>query len=156
MEKFTLLQTTLYAKGWYKEYNNKRTIWDDVKITLTADGYNGNYMTNDDVLRIILHQCQRLDLICFKDLCQIISGISKEFCWKCGYFTKDNFRFASKKENESFPEYNYYESVLRYCLSGLAMTDATDLGIDKFPEPDYKNCLPRKNGIGKKDLSLFK
>jgi len=55
MEKFTLHHAALYAKGWYKRYQKKRTIWDDLKIIMTLDGYSGEYMSKGDIVSVMLN-----------------------------------------------------------------------------------------------------
>ena len=40
----------LYSKGWYKKYHpasKRKTIWDDLKIILSLDGYPDNVSKND-------------------------------------------------------------------------------------------------------------
>jgi|ERR1035437_2417260 hypothetical protein len=152
MEKFTLFQTALYAKNWYKRYQNKNTIWDDLKVILTLDGYSGEYMNKGDIVNVILNQCQRLDVMAFKDLSMFANGISKDYCWRHGYYTNDH-HWAKKNKEEQLPEYDYYEAIVRYCLSNLVSTDLKTLcETDKLPPPDYKKGLKRSDGISNKKL----
>ena len=81
MEKFTLYHVALYAKGWYKR-ENKKTIWDDLRVILTLDGYYGEVMDKSDIVGNILNHCSRLNLSAFKNLGQFADGISPTFCWK--------------------------------------------------------------------------
>lgn len=151
MEKFTLFQTALYAKGWYKRYQNNRTIWDDLKIILTMDGYSGEYMSNTDIVSVMLNQCQRLNMRAFKDLSVFANGISKSYCWKHGYFTNG---WIFQKKGEELPEYDYYEAIIRYCLSNLVSADSKELCGEgnKMPAPDYTKGLKRSDGISNKKL----
>ena len=151
MEKFTLFQTALYAKGWYKRYQKKRTIWDDLKIILTMDGYSGEYMDKTDIVSVVLNQCQRLNTPAFKDLTMFANGISRAYCWKHGYFTKD---WMFQKRGEELPEYDYYEAIIRYCLSNLVMAETKELCGEgnKLPGPDYTKGLKRSDGISNKKL----
>jgi len=151
MEKFTLYQTALYAKNWYKRYQKKRTIWDDLKIVLTMDGYNGNYMKKGDIVSVILNNCQLLNVRAFKDLGMFADGISQDFCWKHGYIVKGCF---FERKDEQLPEYDYHEAIVRYCLSNLAITETHKLcdGDKKLPKPDYTKGLKKSDGISNKKL----
>lgn len=149
MDKFKLYHVTLYSKGWYKRENNK-TIWEDLRVILSLDGYCGEHMEKGDIVGNILNHCQRLDIRAFKELSTFADGISKSYCWKYGYYTSDHN--WAKKKGETLPEYDYYEAIVRYCLSNLMSTKTSELGIDKLPMPDYKNGLPRKNGVTEKKL----
>jgi len=60
MEKFSLLHITLYAKNWYKRYHNGNTIWDDLAVMFELDDYGGKYMTKNNMVNVMLIQCQRL------------------------------------------------------------------------------------------------
>lgn len=156
--KFKLLHFALYSKGWYKKFHPKskrKTIWDDLKCTMTADDYSGEYMTKSDIVFVILDHCNRIDKPTFKDLIQIISGIAKENCWKFGYYTIENCNWAKDRlEYLTFPEYDYWEAVVRYCMSNIANLSREELGIDSFPSPD-PNVLPISNNIKQKKLTEF-
>lgn len=149
MEKFKLFHLALYSKGWYKKFNphqhsTRKTIFDDLSITMTADGYMGSYMSKSDIVRVMLKHCQLLDENRFKDMSLLVEGIAPHNCWEYGYYTKDNYSWVNKKQNERLPEYDYYTAVVYYCLSVLRFCGKEHF---ELPKPDYKNCLPRKNGI---------
>ena len=149
MEKFKIFHVALYAKGWYKR-ENKKTLWEDLRVILTLDGYYGECMSENDIVYNLLNHCQRLEIRGFKELTTFVEGIHPSNCWKYGYYT-NNYLFIRK--GDVLPEYNYNEAVVRYCLSTLVSTDLKTLcGLDKLPMPDYKNGLPRKNGITDKKL----
>lgn len=150
MEKFKLFHVALYAKGWYKR-ENKKTIWEDLRVILSLDGYCGKHMEKGDIVGNILNHCQRLDMRAFKELTAFADGISRSYCWKHGYYTTDHTWAIRKKE--VLPEYDYYEAIVRYCLSNIQCADMKELCvITNLPMPDYKNGLPRKNGISDKKL----
>jgi len=145
-KKFTLYQLALYAKGWYKR-ENKRTIWQDLQVIMSLDGYSGEWMHHQDIVSVMLDQCQRLEVRGFKDLALFANGISPTQCWKYGYYTTEaNWMVKTHKD---LPEYDYYEAIVRYCISTLVSTDIKTLVGEgkRLPNPDYKNGLPRKNGI---------
>ncbi len=143
--KFKLNHVALYAKNWYKQ-SSKSTIFDDLKKCLTCDNYNGEFMTNNDVIYIILNHCQKIKTHNFSNLVEILNGVSKENCWRYGYYTKDNYPYYTNKDG-ILPEYDYHTAILMYCMSCLRTTTKEDLGIETLLSPDYKNCLPRRNGI---------
>lgn len=149
--KFKLYHLSLYAKGWYKR-ENKKTLWEDLAVIMSLDGYSGEYMRISDIVSITLDQCQRLNIRGFKDLGLFANGISPSQCWKFGYYTKENATWV--RNNEELPTYDYYEAILRYCLSTLVCADIKSLVGEgnKLPRPDYKNGLPRKNGVTEKKL----
>jgi len=150
MEKFTLFHTALYSKGWYKR-ENRKTIWEDLKVILTLDDYNGQYMSNGDIVSILLMHCQRLNTRAFSDLDIFANGISKDYCWKYGYYTKGaNW----VRDSDKLPEYDYLEAIARYCLSNISTSDIKTLCGEggRLPMPNYEKGLPRKNGITDKKL----
>lgn len=152
MEKFTLHHTALYSKGWYKRYNNK-TIWQDLQIMLTLDGYSGDLFSNKDILRVILAQCQRINMPAFTDLYSFVNGISENECWKYGYYTK-NHTWIKANPKKELPEYDNNEAIVRYCLSNISMLSPNQLSESgKLPRPDYVKGLPRKNGISDKKIN---
>lgn len=146
-KKFKLLHTILYAKDWYKRSNN---IWDDLKIILTLDGYNGELMTKTDIVSIILINCQLLDVKCFTDLLEFASGIDKNSAYKNGYEYQG---MSFQKQGTSYPEYDMYEAIIYYCISNLRFIE-TDL-YGKLPHPDYVKGLKRRKGISNKILNEF-
>ena len=149
MDKFTLYHVTLYAKGWYKR-ENKKTIWEDLQVMLSLDNYSGELMDKGDIVALILNHCSRLDTRPFKELTEFANGISPSYCWKYGYFTKGNAIW--RRDNEKLPDYDYYEAIVRYCLSNLSCTEIKNITNGKLPMPDYIKGLPRKNGITNKKL----
>lgn len=153
MQKFNILHFALYSKGWYKR-NNKRTIWEDLQLILTLDNYSGKYMEKGDIVGVILNQCQRLDMNAFKNLSTFADGISQSYCWKYGYYTKGNAIWI--KEHETLPEYDYYEAIVRYCMSNVANCDIKTMLGDETkhpPMPVYtKQGLSRPNGLKEKRL----
>lgn len=148
MKKFSLLHLALYSKNWYKKCN-KQSIWDDLKVILTLDGYGGEYFTNGDITRVILTQCQHIEMNAFKSMYDFAIGVSKDDCWKYGYYTKGN-TYNNKKDSE-LPEYDYNEAIVRYCISNLMMTELSEFA-KHLPMPDYKKGLRRPDGVSKKKL----
>lgn len=148
--KFTLYHLCLYAKGWYKR-ENKKTIWEDLQVIMSLDDYSGEFMDKYDIVSVMLDHCQRLDVRGFKDLGLFANGIAPSQCWKYGYYTKDNASWV--KDSKDLPDYDYYEAIVRYCLSTLVGTEIKAIvGEGKLPKPDYTKGLPRKNGISDKKL----
>jgi hypothetical protein len=150
VNKFPLKHLLLYSKGWYKKFNpngKNKTIWDDMKAVFTADGYDGEHMTKVHIISVLLNRCQKLKDVRGFELLQFADGISDQNCWQVGYYVKGN------KWQPSDEEYDYYTAILYYCLSVLRFIEPSN--YDQLPMPDYKNCLPRKNGITDKDLNKF-
>jgi hypothetical protein len=150
MNKFPLLHLLLYSKGWYKTFNPKsknKTIWDDMNKVFTADGYSGDQMQKSHIISVLLEHCQKLENVRGFELLQFANGISKDNCWQVGYYVIGN------QWRESDEEYDYLTAILYYCISILRFIEPSN--HDKLPMPDYKNCLPRKNGTTDKDLNKF-
>lgn len=151
MGNFSLFHTALYAKGWYKREDNK-TIWEDLKVILSLDDYNGDYMTKYDIVNVVLYQCQRIkEKRAFTDLCEFANGISKDYCWKHGYITKGNATWF--RDEETLPEYDYYEAIIRYCLSNLSNCEVSILCGEgnTLPKPDFEKGLPSRNEVQPND-----
>lgn len=156
-EKFNLGHVALYAKHWYKRFNKqglskRKTIFDDLKCCMTADGYCGEFMSDTDVISILLTHCKRINKRAFTDLSEFFFGIQDYSVWKNGYYTKTNDMFNRKRDDN--PDYDYNTAVVYYCLSNIACLGVDEIGM-KLPTPDYKNCLPRRNGITDKSLKRF-
>lgn len=153
--KFPLSHTALYAKGWYKRFNPKstkrKTIWCDLRQTLSADGYQGELMTEHDIMAVILHRCQEyIDSNDFANLVSLIDGIKPENCWKYGFYTKEYVRdcwmFIKDREKMlmELPDWSMNEAVVWYCLSSMARLDRTRLEPDIKPSPEV---LPLANKV---------
>jgi len=129
MEKFRLTHVALYAKNQYQI----RNIWEDLRKCLTGDDYFGEGMTNYDIAHIIMNNTERLPNhghANSKNIMSVLDAISKEECWKIGYYTKDS-PWAKGYEHI---EYDYYEAIVRYCLSRLRMTEVKDFeGLTLVP-----------------------
>lgn len=152
--QFELGHVALYAKLWYKRFDKKgrsknKTIFDDLRCCLTADDYSGEYFSDSDVINILLIQCQRINIRAFNDMREFFYGIQDFSIWKNGYYTKTNDTFNNKRDEN--PEYDINTAVVYYCLSNIACLGVEEFGI-KLPKPDYKNCLPRRNGITDKSV----
>lgn len=150
MEPFRLFHLVLYSKSWYKRFHPKssrKTIWDDMKRLMSADGYPGEHMNKNDIINVLLHNCQLLNVRQFTDITQIINGIHPKNVWKIGYVTKDH---CMKPNHE---EYDYYTAVIYYCISVLHLIERNTLS-QPLPRPDSK-VLPLKNGITQKQLDKF-
>ena len=149
MGNFTLQHLVLYSKHWYK---HGKDFWSDIKKCLTADGYSGEYFTNNDCVRVILHQFEKLEYKEYRNsLSSFVDGIDELNCWKYGYYTKSHTWF---KSDEELPEYDQKEAIVRYCLSNFCILTNTEW---KVIPPDFKKCLPRSNGIKDKNIKeIFK
>lgn len=144
MAEFKLDHTALYAKGWYEKNVDGRTLWQDLQITLGADGYNGEGMEVRDIVTVILEACQEFKTRPFQ-LIPVLSNIAKGNCWKFGYRTKGNMPvWLSDKEEMGLPEYDYWEAVVRYCLSEMARMNMDELGVKKLSRPDFEKVLPAR------------
>jgi len=129
--KFNLPQVALYAKNWYKRSDN---IWDDMRKVLTADGYYGDVMTKEDIITIVSNHCFALKDHHSFQISEFINSMVPAYTWKFGYYHKDSHF------NQAKNEYNYFEAVLRYCLSGLVSVKVSDL---PELEADY-TILPKR------------
>ena len=158
-ETFKLNHFALYSKHWYKRFNRNgksehKTIWDDLKKVMTADGYYGEVMTKMDMVSIIVNHSTRLKIHAFRDMLTMLVGITDCECWKYGYYTKTNCDWINKENIDDYPDYDYWEAIIYYCMSSVCNTEIKDLPMG-FVKPDYKNCLPRRNGISDKDIKRF-
>jgi hypothetical protein len=141
MDKFNLLHTALYAKHWYKHSD---CIWDDLKKTLAMDNYQGDLMTKNNIVFVILDHCQKIpNQLAFTSLYKFTKGISESECWIYGYATKGN----SFSLRDLLPEYDINEAVVRYCLSNISFLSPEELGGVVMPKPDFKKCLPKPKAV---------
>ena len=145
---FSLYHTSLYAKGWYK----KTDIIEDLKKTLSADGYSGELFRKHDIMTVILNECTRINKPVFSELCIFIDGINESNCWKYGYYTTKH----SWAVNEHQVEYDQNMAIILYCLSQLGNFTRGDIGIKNYPLPDPL-CLPlSQNATEERIQSFFK
>lgn len=157
MEKFSLQHTVLYSKGWYKRYDSKgkrKTIWDDLAITLEMDGYMGTFIGDSPeqvkhrITYLLVSQLERLPVTGHsRTLSNFYTEIKEQNCWKYGYYTKNNGFLRQDLNNN--PEYDYNEAVARYCLSSFQNLDRNEWEVC---EPHYSK-LPRKNGVTDKSIN---
>jgi hypothetical protein len=152
MKKFKLLHITLYAKKWYKRYDGDNTIWDDLRVIFDLDDYNGEFMSKNDMVMIMLNHCQLLDVRAFTDLNSFASGICRESSWRCGY-RYDGMPFQ-RDDEQNLPEWDYHEAIIHYCLSNLSITETVKLVGEGgcLPMPNYDKGLKRRKGISNKNL----
>lgn len=151
-DKFGLNHIVLYSKGWYKRYDIKstrKTIWDDLVLLLEADGYKGTFIGDSDkqlqnrIAYLLVTHLERLPITGNRrSLSNFYESIKEYNCWKYGYITKVN-SFRDVKGQAELPEYDYNESVARYCLSIFGNLNKDEWSSCK---PDY-NILPRPNNI---------
>jgi hypothetical protein len=139
-KKFNLPQVALYAKNWYKRSDN---IWDDMKKLLTADGYYGDSMVKEDIITVVSNHCFALDDHSFQ-ISTFINSMIPSYTWKFGYYHKDVHSLFNL--NNETNEYDYFEAVLRYCLSGLVCVEIKllpELNVDYtiLPKKDEKDYL---------------
>ena len=144
MRTFSLLHVVLYAKDWYAREQNQ-TIWDDLKVMFTLDDYQGEFMSKNDMINVLLNECQLLDISAF-NLVTFASGIDKRNSFRYGYYTKG----CGFGDDDKLPEWDYHEAIVRYCLSELRFTSKDKL--PKMPFPNYKDGLPKRKGITIKNL----
>jgi hypothetical protein len=158
-EHFSLQHVVLYSKGWYKRYQNhpnskRKTIWDDLKILLEADGYEGTF-NGDTELQIknrisylLIIQLDRIEKTGFQGtLPDFYESIKEHNCFKFGYYTK-NYNSIWKIDKSEFPDYDYNEASVRYCLSYFSRLES-----DKWnPIRPESKVLPLKNGISQKNI----
>jgi hypothetical protein len=156
MEKFGLQHTVLYAKGWYRRYNNhpkakRKTIWDDLEALIEMDGYMGFFegdtleQKKSRIVHLLLMNFERLPYRGhMNSLTAFYEGIKERNCWQYGYTTNKN----CWRDPESYPEYDREEAVVRYILSFFMSLDKDDW---EPCMPDYSK-LPRKKGIKDKTL----
>ena len=162
MEKFSLQHIVLYAKGWYKSYNSKgkrKTIWDDLKILIEADGYLGFNegdsleQTKNRISYLLVSQLQRIPLTgSSRTLSDFFESIKPHNCWKYwGYDTKQNC--WSGKPKEDLPDWDINEAAVRYCLSHFGNLSKNEWNHIK---PD-KKVLPLANNVTEKKIKeIFK
>ena len=130
-----LKHVCLYAKGWYQKDN----IFDDLRKCITADGYLGEFFSDEDICAFVLdHTVRQLSEGGSNGItAQIIADASPKSCWKFGYLHKDADDWARYKQPVKVDEkYNYWKAFLYVCLSRLRFEE-----IDVLPRPD-ENVLP--------------
>lgn len=157
METFNLQHTVLYAKGWYKRYDPKstrKTIWDDLQITLEADGYLGCFEGDSEaqiknrIATLIVYQFERIPKEgSVGTLGDFYEGIKEYNCWKYGYITQDNCWFREDLKLAQ-PKYDYNEAVVRYCLSYFVSLKSEQW---KKTKP-LSTVLPLTNGNSRKKM----
>ena len=158
MDTFSLQHTVLYAKHWYKRFNPsgvRKTLWDDLAITLEMDGYLGTFEGDSEIARkqrithLLVGQFSRLPNKGHANSLQaFFDGIRPYNCWKYGYYTKDFTFMRCQEDIDESPVYDYDEAVARYCLSHFNGLDNSEWKVTK---PDYTK-LPRRNGVTEKIL----
>lgn len=153
-DKFTLFHIALYSKGWYKIEHKGNTIWDDLKIMFELDDYNGEFMTPNNMVSVLLEHCQILKKRQFTDLGAFASGIDKQNSYKFGYYTKGCKWSESWGDGKELPEWDYLEAIVRFCLSTLADCRKEILCGEggRLPMPDYTKGIKRNKGVSNKAL----
>lgn len=133
---FPLNHVALYAKHWYKRTDN---FWADLQKCIGADGYLDNLNPND-VYGIIISRLNEMK-IREMDMTILLDGINPKEGWKVGYPTKGNYFLLKPdpKKAEEFPEWDFKEAVVRYCLSVISrMKNEFFEGI----VPNFRDVLP--------------
>jgi hypothetical protein len=141
--KFPLIDVVLYAKGHYKRTNS---IWYDMALCLWKNGEGfGPFCYSDCINKTPQQECYDSRIGICEIVCsrirkllvnkpyaveQLFKHISPQESWKVGYYTKQSeYPFRVSKE---FPEWEYWEAVLRAHLSTLAYMSVTDLGYEDW------------------------
>lgn len=157
MEKFSLQHTVLYAKGWYKKYSPKgqrKTIWDDLKVLIEADGYLGFNegdtleQTKNRIAYLLISQIQRIPLTGNqRSLSDFFEAIKPNNCWKYwNYDTKQNC--WSDRPKEELPDWDINEAAVKWCLSEFG-----NLKKEQWNSvTPSKEVLPLSNGISNKKI----
>lgn len=159
---FQLGHVALYAKGWYKRFDlqgrgNHKTIFDDLRVCLSLDGYSGECFSKEDVALKLLSSLSSSfpDKRC-TDLEYFASEVSINNAWKYGYYYKECIWINNQP---NLQEYNYMLAITHYCLSNISM-----LSKDEFVrvKPIYSirdaesayitKVLPRPNRVTNKKL----
>ena len=143
MEKFSLQHVVLYSKHWYERTDD---FWADIKKCLTADGYCGEYMTNNNAANVILKQFERIPPRHDNSISAVVFGIMEHEIWKCGYYT-NSCKWV--KDYDKLPEYEVLHAIVSYCLSSFCNMET------KYwtpVAPDTKNVLPLRKGTTKKHV----
>ena len=148
MENFELLHIVLYSKDWYAK-EHEQDIWADLRVIFTLDGYMGEHMTKNDMVSILLINCERLNMRAF-DLMNFANGIDKRNSYKTGYKYQD---MPFQNEGTNYPEWDSQEAIVRYCLSELRF--ASSKKYPKLPFTDYVRGLPKSNDITIATLNKF-
>lgn len=161
-EDYKLGHLALYAKGHYTMYNSldgtskNSSIWDDLRVILTLDDYSAEFFSKKDIVTCILYHTDTIKTRAFKQTITFIEGISKEECWKYGYYTTDH-EWVKNTPKLNLGEYDMYEAVIHYILSNLRLTPISDLGLDNLPYPIYgEEGLPRPLHLTDEELEKYK
>lgn len=141
-QKFKLAHIALYAKGWYQKTDN---IYADLKKILVLDGYTP--FSNNDVFIILSNHFEKSDLHPHNSLQRTIQSITRDECWKCGYYTRDH---KWVKNHESLPEYDMEIAFIHYVLSSIRNTemDKIQSAIPKYGKENKRpDHIPLKRVI---------
>ena len=153
MQPFKLINVAKYSKS---HYSRTDSIWYDLALCLHADGYGPFFGYSHDSKRTPQEECfsERKGITSLiasrirnntniftndNRVSELISNISPDDCFRCGYYTKGH-RFVSSKD-EDLPDYDYWEAVVRAHLSELSNTTCDQLGYDNW-DLFQKNNIP--------------
>lgn len=138
--KFPLLSVIKYAKGWFKRSDS---IWYDMALCLwdNGHGYGPYFGYNESSKKTPQEECFRERMnICENIICklrpslvnkqfrlsEITKHISPQESWKVGYYTMQSDSIWGNKNG--YPEWEYWEAVLRAHLSEICIMTCNELG----------------------------
>jgi hypothetical protein len=122
MKKISISHICLYAKGWYQWSDN--IIADVYKLYCIDYGNTIDKEVNKQRLaRVLVNELSKLPTPLVK-LTHFLFEIEESKCASFGYYTKKYF-------GEQYPEYDYYEAIIRYCLSILRFVEVEYIDIKK-------------------------
>ncbi len=137
MSDFSLQHVVLYAKRWYL---NSGDLYADLKKVISADGYGGEFFTDNDCATLILARFEELNYKEYRSsITSFIIAIQPSECWKMGY----EFKVTNDERTHHLPEYNIFEASIRYCLSVFALLSNKEW---KACRPDF-NVLPMGRNV---------
>jgi len=143
MEKFTLTNTVLYAKGWYLQTDD---LIEDLKKILELDGYTA--FIKNDVYNIILHRVEdfAVNNKHWTKMSAILDGIHPYNCWKHNYYIGENNIWADAKTK--IQKYDQQTAFIYYALSNMRDLSKEEWNV-KMPRVTK---YPKDKNITIKDL----
>lgn len=125
IKKFPLSHTALYCKGWYEVSKNP---FDDLRKTLTADGYSGEFFSDSDIVSLLLGKID--------DYFELFKKSYNPLGFQDIYRHIDKYSWLYAEMKDKSFEYKVW-GWIRFQICNLHKDDF------ELVEPDY-NILPRK------------
>lgn len=125
--KFRLCHVVLYAKGWYHKTDD---IFRDLRFALNLDGYSGDHFSNDDIVYMLLSECDQIKKTSFKTS-EIYFKIRPRETYLYGYIHNQSPDYF--KRPTEYKDYDFNLAIIYYILSKLRFLNKSEWVIDVGP-----------------------